>query len=401
MSALADRSVHKPSAKPGRGCRTAVAPAPEPALQCRVRLADGRVYTGSLPARKHRAIQLGMLHGESDGLVELTPGTRPPGRKVDIDRRKQKGHYLAAGGGEEGSAWLDALLGHAEAIVAGVYTRKRYGGLVQEEAFVGVAPRVEAHGGKRAVTSTRWLWLDVDKPGELPKLWALLTERPCHLLVESAGSGGVHSYWRVEQPLQATTVNRHTGELHEWIERANLRLIHALGSSPDGRPSVADGQCANRGRVMRLAGTINWKTGRYARIIQADFALEPYSIVELVGDLSDPQCAPAPKRAGRSINHNDPYKRIAPADYFHTLTGTVVPRSGLVSCPSIEHADENPSCSVGGDASGGFHCHGCGVGGAIYDLASLLLGGPTGQELRAEAFKAARELVVERFGDLR
>ena len=30
---------------------------------------------------------LGLLHAESDGLVELTPGTRPPGGKVEIDRR--------------------------------------------------------------------------------------------------------------------------------------------------------------------------------------------------------------------------------------------------------------------------------------------------------------------------
>lgn len=47
---------------------------PQPAgLRCRVRLADGRVFTGALPPARHRAIQLGMLHADTAELVELTP----------------------------------------------------------------------------------------------------------------------------------------------------------------------------------------------------------------------------------------------------------------------------------------------------------------------------------------
>ncbi len=379
----------------------------EPMLPCRVRLADGRVYSGTLPAARHRALQLGMLHCETDGLVELTPGTRRPGAKVDIDRRKQTEHYLLGGGrGSEdeqeqpSGSWLAGLLAHAQAIVDGRYALRHFPQGPREEAFVGVTPRSAACGEKQAVSHTRYLWVDVDKPGELPALWALLAERPCHLLIESAGSGGVHAYWRMEQPLQATTVNRETGELHEWIERANRRLIHALGCDPEGKASVGDPQCANRSRVMRLAGTINWKTGRYARIIQADLALDPYPVMDLVGDLPDPKAPVAPRRARPAArgHHDDPFKRIAPVDYFQALTGVAVPRIGLVRCPSRAHQDEDPSCSVGGDASGGWMCHGCGAAGAIYDLASVLLDGPTGQELRGDAFKAARELVVAKLG---
>ena len=84
-------------------------------LPCRVRLADGRTFTGNLPARKHRALQLGLLHGESEGLVELTPGTRPPGGKVDIDRRKHACHYLPGGAGATSDEWLERLLEHAAA----------------------------------------------------------------------------------------------------------------------------------------------------------------------------------------------------------------------------------------------------------------------------------------------
>ncbi len=40
------------------------------------------------------------------------------------------------------------------------------------------------------------------------------------------------------------------------------------------------------------------------------------------------------------------------------------------------------------------------MGGAIYDLASVLLGGPTGQALRGEEFKRARAYVRDAFGEL-
>ena len=69
-------------------------------------------------------------------------------------------------------------------------------------------------------------------------------------------------------------------------------------------------------------------------------------------------------------------------------------------CPA--HEDRIPSCSVGTDASQGWRCHagGCGARGAIYDLASVLLGGPWGPQLRGEAFKRARAYVIDVFGEV-
>ena len=119
----------------------------------------------------------------------------------------------------------------------------------------GSAPRGEKH----AVRESRWLWVDVDQPGQLRALWALLAERPCHMLVESGGSGGAHAYWKIAKPLAATRVVKATGELVEPIERANLRLVHRLGVGADGKPDVADPACAERSQVMRLAGTVNGK----------------------------------------------------------------------------------------------------------------------------------------------
>ena len=79
-----------------------------------------------------------------------------------------------------------------------------------------------------------------------------------------------------------------------------------------------------------------------------------------------------------------------------------MPRDGLVSCPAPEHEDRNPSCSVGASPETGWCCHsgGCGARGAIYDLASVLLGGPWGHELRGEAFNRARAYVADVFGEL-
>ena len=190
-----------------------------------------------------------------------------------------------------------------------------------------------------------------------------------------------------------------TGELVEPIERAHLRLIHHLGTGADGKPNVADPACAERSRVMRLAGSVNGKTG--------DARTDPRGRPR-AARLPDPAARRRPARPGDVLaaapvdartTNADPYKRISPREYFERLAGIVVPRDGLVNCPA--HEDRVPSCSVGTDASQGWRCHagGCGARGAIYDLASVLLGGPWGPQLRGEAFKRARAYVIDAFGE--
>ena len=126
--------------------------------------------------------------------------------------------------------------------------------------------------------------------------------------------------------------------------------------------------------------------------------------MELVGDLA-PDSSPA-RRAEpafrRASAGEDPYKRIAPPEYFRRLAGISVPRGGLVSCPAPGHDDRHPSCSVGAEASQGWCCHSgdCGARGAIYDLASVLEGGAWGRELRGGALTRARARAREVFGDV-
>jgi hypothetical protein len=378
-------------------------PPQSPRLRCRIRLRDGRVFCGELAPERHRALHLGLLHADSDGLVELTPGTRPPGGKVEIDRRSRREHFLP-GGAAGGPGWLERLLEHARRIVAGEFTRARFNGQPREEAFVGVTPRTSPRGSKDAVAYTRWLWVDIDRPEQLGALWAFLAERPCHVLIESAGAGGMHAYFRLDRPLEAVRVNERTGETISVIERANARLIHCLGADPDGKPAVADPACRRRSQPMRLAGTVNWKTGRYARIVDADLQMTPYSPEALVGDLPDPPWATS-HHAARTLtdggSERDPYKRIPPPVYFEALAGITVPATGgRVRCPASGHEDRHPSCDVSCRPEAGWYCRACEVGGAIYDLASVLLGGPHGRRLRGEQFNNARAYVADIFGEL-
>jgi hypothetical protein len=368
----------------------------EPAGGCtRIRLADGRIVDAPLAPERQRRIHLGLLHADSDGYVEIAGAVRPPGSKMRMVTRKQP-EYFRPGGATGDRHWLDGLL----ALVASEVARGR-------EVAVAPAVRAQPAGYKAAVAHTRWLWVDVDGSEQLCALWDLLERKPAQLVVASAGSGGVHAYWRLREPLWASppmsAAEAQVPARRQPIERANRRLIYALGYELDacGRPhpTVADERCQDRSRVLRLAGTTNGKSGRLARIVWADLAHTGWSLRELVGDLADPP-QPARRRrpAGAPVAHNDPHKRIAPAEYFRRLAGIEVPERGLVSCPNPAHADTTPSCHVGGDAGEGWCCHGCGAGGAIYDLASVLLGGPTGQWLRGEQFRRAREHVIRTFG---
>jgi hypothetical protein len=358
-----------------------------------VRLADGRLVAGELAPERHRALQIGLLHARTGGLVELAAGSRRAGR-LHVTTRKRADHFLP--GGRQGeSGWLESVL----ALAASHADRG-------EEVFLAPAARSRPRGDKRAVTTAGCLWVDVDQPDQLPALWELLAERPCHLLIETAGTGGVHAYWALARPLPAAYVNPRTGEVVEPIERANLRLIHHLGVDADGRPNVADPACAERSRVMRLAGTVNGKSGRYARIVHADLQMTPYEPKALVGDLADPPAAIAHvhARIPRAAQDRDRYKRIPPPAYFEALAGiSVSPRGGLVRCPAPWHTDKAPSCSVSPDPERGWCCHSgnCGARGTIYDLASVLLGGPWGRELRGEQFTNARSYIADVFGGAR
>ena len=233
-------------------------------------------------------------------------------------------------------------------------------------------------------------------------LWSLLAERPCQLLIASGGSGGVHAYWQLDRAA-ARPPSRASGAVIEPIERAQPAGSSARSAStPTGGRDVADPRCAERSRVMRLAGTINHKSGAWARVLEADLALPAYPIEDLVGDLPDPPSAASRAAvAARDAAGEDPYKRIAPPEYFQRLAGISVPRGGLVSCPVPRHRDRAPVLQRRHRARAGLVLpqRGCGARGAIYDLASVLTAGRGAGSCAATAFARARARVIEMFGE--
>jgi hypothetical protein len=293
---------------------------------------------------------------------------------VHIYTRKRVDHYPATGRGQGDRGWVERALRLCQ----------RHAGR-GEEVFVGPAERERPEPGKGAVERSSWLWVEIDRPGELGRLWAFLAERPCQLIVESAGSGGVHAYWRLSEPLPALTLKAETGEVCEWIERANRRLAAALGADPVS---------VNRDRLLRLAGTVNHKTGNSARILYADFRSPGWPVARLVGDLADPR--PATRRVAPPARLDDLELIPAPV-YYERITGMSAGRDGRVRCPAAWHEDRNPSARVWEEPGRGWYCFSCGAGGGIYQLASVFLGGPYGPDLRDEAFRAAKRLAEEAF----
>lgn len=393
VDAQAPRTTRRPRPRtPQRGTQLV-----EPALPIKIRRHDGDIVVRELPAERHRRLHLGLLHADSDGYVEVAAGRRQPGGKMALVSRKDPRTFLP--GGATGHArWLADLAAIAARHIAD-----------GKEVCVAPAVRTERAGVKSAVSHTNWLWIDVDGEDGLPALRRLLGRKAPHLVIETAGSGGMHAYWRLDTPLGAAVSDSDdraawiTGKRTSVIEDAHDRLIYALGYQwQQGRPvpTVADARCKDRSRLMRLPGTVNGKTGQHARIVWADLALRAWSVDELVGDLPDPPRNQVAKRRPVAAGaHEDPYKQIPPAEYFQRLAGIEVPEHGLVSCASAMHTDTTPSCHVAIDPEDGWYCHGCEAAGAIYDLASLTLGGPTGQWLRGRQFGAARDLVRATFGE--
>ena len=402
----------------------------EPMLAITIRHPDGHEEHAERTAVEHRQLHLEFLHAATTGYVEIAAGHRGGDGELKIHTRCERDHFLA-GGGRGGPSWQKPLLALAA----------RHDS-AEGEVFVGVAPRVVRRAGKEDVRWTRCLWMDIDVPGHGERIDRLLAQFPAHLELASAGGEGdsrddghLHLLWLLQRPqIARTVIDRDTGQQHQnareitrrtgkkgrprivgyrdlqtqrvltntevvdWIERWNLRLIHHLGQREHNgkRTYIADKQCRERARVLRLAGTRNMKTGRYARIVRLDQHLAPYDIQALVGRLPDPPNTRTVRRRNlKTSTESDPFRLIPAAIYFPLFAAIEVSAKGNIHCPSPTHPDVKESCSV---AEHVWHCHGCGAQGTIYDLASLMRGGPTGEALCTDRawFHTVAEEVRER-----
>jgi hypothetical protein len=391
-------------------------------LPVTVRLKDGSEATGERPPEWHREVHLAYLHATSRGFIEVAAGRRDDEGTLDIYTRRRREYFVPAGGPREHD-WRAAALALADRhLEAG------------EELFLGVAPRAQLRGGKPAVQWSRWLWIDLDGPEHLGRLEALLLSKPAHLLIESAGSGGMHAYWRLTRRLAASKIRCDDGRIIENplevrekgpkrlvgyrelgskqvikdakrvepIERANERLLNALGytGAHDTQVPVGDPQCREQSRVLRWAGSPNGKTGRWARIVRLDLWLPPYQPGVLLDDLPDPERSQPVRRIDLRHVKYDAYRLIPASVYFPRIAGVTLPERGNISCPSPTHEDRRASCSVDAYV---FDCHGCEAQGTYIDLWALLHGLPVGDALaadRGDAFQRAKKGAQDALKDL-
>jgi len=202
-----------------------------------------------LRADLHVALFGRCLHEGQTGLVEVWAARRDPGgrRLHPTTPRRDPAYFPAASD-------LRALVRLAR--------RHRTRG---EEVFAAPLPRPRPEPGKGVVASGRVVWVDLDDPALLAALGGLAL-RP-HLVV--ASGGGVHAYWRLASDLAGAE-----------LEAANRRLAARFGGDP---------QAVDRGRPMRLPGTVNHKRGAWCRVLLCDLARPGHNPAALLAELpADP-----------------------------------------------------------------------------------------------------------------
>lgn len=221
------------------------------------------------------------------------------------------------------------------------------------DVFVGVVPR-RRRGGRRddLVARASVVWVDCDSDESVAAL-AGFRPRPA-IEVASGSAHNRHAYW-VLRDVVALGV----------VEQLNRRLALELG---------ADARCSDAARILRPAGSANWKSGRpvEVRLIAVD-EQRSVSVAELDRRLPALPAEPVePQRWSPRVAGEDRLLAVSPRVYVERLTGARVGRSGKMRCPF--HEDRTPSLHVYEDPQRGWYCFGCGRGGSIYDFAALLLG---------------------------
>jgi RepB DNA-primase from phage plasmid len=307
------------------------------AARCEVVAQDGRARVTELAPDAQAAVFTRTVH-RTAGLVEILGVVRGPDARPRIpSKRRDRADFVTAG---DAAAFQARVRHHSE--------RGR-------EVWAGIATKVAPSRAGEAVRGGSVLWVDIDDTEPGAALSRLGPLRP-HLLV--ASGGGVHAYWLLDRVVGAAT-----------IESGNRRIAAAVGG---------DRQSTDRNRAMRVPGTINHKHGRACRIVRLDLARRPVDPRALQARLADPK--PRRPRAARPrpAPTSSRAEELTPAEYFRALCGLEPDAAGYVRCPLPDHEDRTPSCKLYADH---WHCYGCGRHGSIYDLASLLEGGPWGRGL--------------------
>ena len=325
---------------------------PEPVA---LRGRDGRRIDRVLGADAHAALLTELLHSGRPGFVEVAGAPRLPNGRLGVFRRNDLENFVRAGRRQEFLERVRALRAEER----------------REIYFTPATLRVPVPGND-SVDRVALAWVDIDDPRRLTTL-RRFPHRP-HAVIAS-GSGGAHVYWLLADELSG-----------ERCEALNRTLAAALGADPVS---------ANRGRFLRVPGTLNHKLAckglppTWCRVVMCDLAKAPYHPGALAGGLRDPK---VPRRAGaaprpRPGTGEEPWRGMEAAEYYRAIVGLEPGRDGKVRCPNSAHTDQHPSAHLYRGAGRGWYCFACGAGGGAVDLVAALRGYPTGPALRREQFK--------------
>jgi hypothetical protein len=320
-----------------------------------IRDRGGRRVDRVLDADGHAALLTELIHTGRQGFVELTWAPRLGNGKLGEFRRHDFENYVRPGRREE-------FLGRVRALRPGP----------RRELFLTPPTLRVPVPGNASVETSAVAWVDIDDPRRLGAL-RRFAHRP-HAVVAS-GSGGVHAYWLLTEELPA-----------ERCESLNRMLAAALGADPVS---------ANRGRLLRLPGSLNHKhVGRgrgaaWCRMVMCDLSKAPHRPEALAAGLRDPKAPRPPRPARRSpaAPGEEPWREMQAADYYRMIVGVEPGREGRVRCPAADHVDEHPSAQLYPGADRGWYCFSCGAGGTAVDMVAAMRGHPTGSALGREEFK--------------
>ena len=333
------------------------APAPTeagPPQPVAMRDRSGRRQHRVLGCDAHAALLGELLHTARPGFVELTYAPRLASGRLGSFSRHDLANYVRAGRREDFLERVRALRGAS-----------------RRELFLSPPTLRVPVPGNESIDCSAVAWVDIDDPRRLDALRRFA--HPPHAVVAS-GSGGAHAYWLLAEEVAG-----------ERCESLNRRLAAALGADPVS---------TNRGRLMRLPGTLNYKptrTGRpptWCRVVMCDLAKAPYEAAVLVAGLRDPKAPRAARRRrvpGASAGR-EPWRTMEAAEYYRAIFGVEPRRDGKVRCPSLAHTDQHPSAHLYRGIGRGWYCFSCGAGGGAVDMVAAMRGYPTGRALRRDQY---------------
>jgi hypothetical protein len=346
--------------------RTLAAPTSGPPQLVELRNRGGHWLKRVLGADAHAALLSELLHAGQSGFVEVVGGHRSPGGQLGRFRRSDMANFVRAGDRE-------ALLERVRELRAG------------ERAEVFLTPvtlRVPVPGND-SVDRSAVAWVDIDDPRRLRTLHRF--PHVPHAVIAS-GSGGVHAYWLLEP-----------GVSGEQCEVLNRKLATALGADPAS---------CNRGRILRVPGTWNWKPAKkgrgpaWCRVQRCDLAKPPYDPSVLGAGLRDPKAPRPTRRLWLPGSHSRvaPWDEMEAAEYYQAIVGVEPYRNGKIHCPHAAHPDRHPSARLYEGVGAGWYCFACQAGGSVIDLMAAIRGYPTGSELGGEQFLECIDELRQLFG---